>query len=393
MRSGTKIAVERRIALYGTTFLLMFAVGVGTPLSPLLASSMGASWVDVGLMGLAWGVALAVSSFVTGRISDRVGRKPLLLTSSFVSVLAAFLFPGASNISLLIAVRGLEGLAWACFWPPMEALATETANGGEMGKGAGVVTTVYAIAFAVGSVAGGSLSDLLGLRPTFGLYLVIAASSTLTVPFIQDPRRLKAPDYPAKRSPFSRFFSRPLVLGYFLGGSETFGFATVMALLAVFASLLGVPVFWIGIVFSVFWVGRILSGTLAGVASDRFGRKRVAILALALGCAGYLAFAFALDLLLLAVGALLVGLSIGAIYPVNLALIADNIEPELRGGAMGIYEMTCAITFMISSAIGGLAAEAINSRTPYALAGLVYFLSGVALQHSLRQTRESSRSP
>jgi MFS family permease len=382
-----ELVLARRIGILAITFLLMFAVGVGAPISPLLAASMGASWVDIGLMGLTWGVALAVSSFVTGRISDRVGRPPLLLTSSVVSALAAFLFLQASSVGQLIAARGLEGLAWACFWPPMEALATETADGKEVGKGVGLVTTVFAAAFAMWSVAGGTVSDLLGLQPTFTVYLVVAASSILTQPFIEESRPdPRTSDSRIAESSSRKFFSGPLVLGYYLGGSETFGFATVMSLLAVFASLIGIPVFWIGVLFSVFWAGRILSGTLAGAASDRLGRKRVALLALAFGCVGYLAFAVGVDLLFLIAGALLVGLSIGAIYPVNLALIADNIEPEQRGAAMGIYEMTCAITFMVSSAIGGLAAEAVNPRTPYVLAAVVYFFCGVALQRWLRQT-------
>lgn len=381
-----------RIGLYAITFLLMFAVGVGTPISPLLASSMGASWVEVGLMGLAWGVALAVSSFVTGRISDRVGRRPLLVASSSVSMLAAFVLFRASSVSQLVAARGLEGFAWACFWPPMEALATETADSKEVGKGIGLVTTVFALAFAMGSFAGGSISGVLGLRPAFEVYFGIAALSILTVPLIEDPRRRRIPN-PSSRNPSSsRFFSRALVLGYYLGGSETFGFATVMALLSVYALGFGIPVFWIGVVFSVFWAGRILSGTLAGVGSDRFGRKSVALLALLVGATGFTVIALALDLFFLATGALLVGLSIGAIYPVNLAMIADNIEPQLRGGAMGIYEMTSAVTFMVSSAFGGVAAEVVSPRTPYAFSAFAYVSCAVALLIWLKSRREVPRN-
>ena len=103
-----------------------------------------------------------------------------------------------------------------------------------------------------------------------------------------------------------------------------------------------------------------------------------------------MAIALALDLIFLATGGLLVGLSIGAIYPVNLAMIADEIEPELRGGAMGIYEMTCAITFMIASALGGVAAEALNPRTPYAFSAFVFLCCGVALQFWVKPRREDT---
>jgi len=262
----------------------------------------------------------------------------------------------------------------------MEALATETADTEGVGMGTGMVTTVYALAFVIGSFAGGSISGLFGLRPAFLVYFGMACLSILTVWLVKDPERPRIPN-PSSGHPFSsKLSSRSLVLGYYLGASETFGFATVMALLSVYAAGFGIPVFWIGIVFSIFWAGRILSGMLAGGASDRFGRRRVAFVAFMVGCTGFVVIALARDLLFLATGGLLVGLSIGAIYPVNLAMIADKIEPELRGGAMGIYEMTCAITFMIASALGGVAAEALNPRTPYAFSAFVFLCCAVALQ-------------
>jgi MFS family permease len=85
------------------------------------------------------------------------------------------------------------------------------------------------------------------------------------------------------------------------------------------------------------------------------------------------------SLLLIIAGALLTGLSIGGIVPVNVAIIADGIEPELRGTAMGFYEMVCAIAFMAASAFGGISAELINSRTPYGLSAVVFASCVVAL--------------
>jgi MFS family permease len=70
----------------------MFAIGMGVPVSPLLASRMGATWVEIGLMGSAWGLVFTLSAFLTGRISDKIGRKPVLAISAGLSALAAFSF-------------------------------------------------------------------------------------------------------------------------------------------------------------------------------------------------------------------------------------------------------------------------------------------------------------
>jgi len=371
--------MTRPTGQYVLTFLLMFAIGLGVPISPLFASKMGASWVEIGLMGTAWGIVFTLSAFLTGRVSDRIGRKPVLAMSCALSALAALWFLQATSVTELIAIRGLEGLAWACFWPPMEALATETADTERVGRGIGFVTTVYALGFAIGSFAAGVMTGFFGFTLAFSTYFVFAAVSILVVWFVDTPKRTRHGGTRPPGGLVQRLSSRGLVAGNVLGASYTFGLATVMALLSVYAAGLGIPIFWIGSALSIFWVGRILGAAFAGTASDRLGRRRVALAALLVGCVGFVTIGSAPSLLLIVVGALLAGLSIGGIFPVNVAIIADDIEPELRGAAMGFYEMICAIAFMAASAFGGVTAELVNPRTPYELSAVVFVSCAIAL--------------
>jgi MFS family permease len=357
----------------------MFAIGLGVPISPLLASKMGANWVEIGLMGASWGIIFTVSAFLTGRVSDRIGRKPVLATSSVLSALAALWFLRATSVTELIAIRGLEGLAWACFWPPMEALATETADTEQVGRGIGFVTTVYALGFAIGSFAAGFMTGFFGFTLAFSTYFAFAAVSILTVWLVDTPKPTHHRGTLPRDGLSRKLFSRGLVTGNVLGASYTFGLATVMALLSVYESRLGIPIFWIGTTLSIFWVGRIVGAAFAGIGSDRLGRRRVAATALAIGCVGFVMIGSTPTFFLIVVGALLAGLSIGGIFPVNVAIIADGIEPEFRGAAMGFYEMICAIAFMAASAFGGMTAELVDPRTPYALSAVVFVSCAVAL--------------
>jgi len=288
-------------------------------------------------------------------------------------------FLRATSVTELIAIRGLEGLAWACFWPPMEALATETADTEQVGRGIGLVTTVYALGFAIGSFAAGVMTGFFGFTLAFSTYFAFAAASILVVWFVDTPKRTHHGGTLPRGGLSRKLSSRGLVAGNVLGASYTFGLATVMALLSVYAAGLGIPIFWIGGALSIFWVGRILGAAFAGTASDRLGRRRVALTALLVGCVGFVTIGSAPSLLLIVVGALLAGLSIGGIFPVNVAIIADDIEPELRGAAMGFYEMICAIAFMAASAFGGITAELVNPRTPYELSAVVFVSCAIAL--------------
>lgn|GEM_PF-1678075 len=361
------------------TLLLMFAIGMGVPVSPLLASEMGATWVEIGLMGSAWGLVFTLSAFLTGRFSDKMGRKPVLAISAGLSALAAFLFLRATTVSELIAIRGVEGLAWACFWPPMEALATETAETEHAGRGIGIVTTVYAAGFAIGSLVGGFMTSAYGFAPTFMTYSVMACLSVLSVCLVRAPRATQPATPLLQHSFLSTLFSRDLVLGNLLGASYTFGLATVIALLSVYAVGIGIEIVWIGVAISVFWIGRILGAAIAGSESDRVGRKPVALLALIVGCIGFVMIGLTSGLLLLSTGAFLAGLSIGAVFPVNVAIVADGVEPESRGSAMGIFETACAIAFMVASGIGGVAAELVNPRAPYVLSAIAFVSCALVL--------------
>ena len=383
--------MKRRAHLYVYTFLLMFAIGLALPISPLLALRLGANWIEIGIMGSAWGIVFTLSAFMTGRLSDVIGRKPVLAFSSVLSALAALMFLRASTITELIVTRALEGLAWACFWPPMEALATETADAQEVGKGIGRVTSIYALGFAAGSSVAGSITSFFGLHLAFAVYFVVASIALTVLWYVKAPRHVRRVETSARTGVSSLLTSHVVVAGNILGASYTFGLATVMALLSAYATGLGISLFWIGIVFSVFWTGRILGAALAGGASDRFGRKQVASLALVIGAGGFIIIALVSDLPYLATGVFLAGLSVGATFPVNVAIIADGVELKSRGTAMGLYEMVCALAFMVSSALGGVSAEALSPRSPYAMSAAVFVSCAVALSIFLPPRHLKSR--
>ena len=387
--------MRTKVGQYAFTFALMFAIGLGLPISPLLASRMGATWIEIGLMGAAWGVAFTFSAFLTGRISDRVGRRPVLVVSAALNALAALLFLRALSVSELIIIRGLEGLAWACFWPPMEALATETVDTEQVGRGIGLITTVYGVAFAIGSFSGGSLADVFGFPLAFGTYLGTASLATVMAWFVESPKHEQPKEHLARERFLPRLRSRAIAAGNLLGASYTFGLASVVALLSVYAAGLGIPVFWIGVVFSMFWAGRMIGAASAGSASDRFGRRRVAVVGLILGCIGFVLVGMANEIVPLAAGVLLAGVSVGASFPVSVAIIADNIQADLRGSAMGFFEMICAIAFMTASALGGAAAQVFSPRSPYGASAIVYVSCAVALCVLLpaRQRDKSKRPP
>jgi DHA1 family multidrug resistance protein-like MFS transporter len=357
----------------------MFAIGIVTPIVPLYASRLGASWTDLGLLGTVWGTTLMILGILSGRLSDRYGRKPLLVASGMFSAVVALLYLASSTVLQVILIRILEGAAWALFWPTMEALATEIVEPRAAGRAMGMATASYGIAFATSSLAGGYITSILSYSGTFTAYLALSLISTVAAILLlhrswqrefgtvvnKTHARL---DYSSLRSP-------TILLAYFLGGAYTFGFGMIITLFSVFANTLGVTVFLIGALFGCFWLGRIVGSFGGGRLSDKLGRGSVVLISMSGSALGFVLVALSTSFELLLGGIIVLGLSIGAIFPTVVALISDEVSQSVRGHAMGTFEATCAVGFLSAATVGGLLSDLYSPRAPYLLAAAVSLAS------------------
>lgn len=375
------------LTLSAFVFTLMFAIGMATPVEPLYASGLGASWTEIGLMGTSWGLTLMLLGILSGKLSDRFGRKPLLVASGGLSALAALLYLVSSTVVQVILLRIIEGAAWALFWPTVEALATEIVPRSEAGRAMGIATATYGVAFASGSLAGGSIVGALGYHLMFASYLGISLVSVIVAVFLlREPRHERTyaeEEHPRHGPPW---FSRTILLAYFLGATYTFGLGMILTLFSVYAKDLGIAVLWIGGLFGFFWMGRIVGSIGGGRLSDRHGRKPIAVAAMLASCFGFILVAASTGFELLVGAVIVLGFSIGAAFPVGVALISDNISQSARGYAMGIFETTCAAGFMAASTLGGFMADFFSPRTPYLLAAIISFSSAAILALRLTGT-------
>jgi MFS family permease len=363
------------------TFVLMFSIGIAAPIIPLYASSLGASWTEIGLLGTSWGLTLMFLAIATGRLSDRLGRKPLLIASGALSTTAALLYLISSTVLQIILIRILEGAVWALFWPTVEALATEIVDAKRAGRAMGMISASYGIAFATSSVAGGSITSVFGYLQTFMIYLVLSSISIFLAVFLLrgTPNPSKSAIARAKSGKLdsSSLSSKMTILAYFLGGSYTFGLGVMLTLFSVFAKFLSVAVILIGVLFALFWLGRIVGSVEGGRVSDKYGRGPIVIVAMLASVVGFMLAALSTGIGTLLGAVVILGFSIGTSFPVSVAIISNNVPVSKRGYAMGIYETSCAAGFMLAATFGGLLSDLYSPRVPYLLAASVSLAAAI----------------
>ncbi|GAA4587086.1 EmrB/QacA subfamily drug resistance transporter [Actinoplanes octamycinicus] len=133
-----------------------------------LGGSAHYSWVVTAYL-----VSITASGPLYGRLSDRYGRKPLLLTGVGIFLLGSALCAAAGSMGQLIAFRAVQGLGAGALLPLCLALAAEMFPPGKSGRVQGMLGGVMGLSYVAGPLAGGFLTDHAGWRWVFLVNLPI----------------------------------------------------------------------------------------------------------------------------------------------------------------------------------------------------------------------------
>ncbi|HEX4923760.1 MAG TPA: MFS transporter, partial [Bdellovibrionales bacterium] len=156
--------------IFLTVFIDLVGFGIIIPLSPYLATRFGATPFEVGMLMAIYSFMQFLFSPVWGRLSDRFGRRPIILISLFGTGLAHLVFAFSSQLWMLFVSRALAGVAGGNISTAMAYVADITGEK-DRSKGMGLVGAAFGLGFILGPVIGGVLGEV-GLKiseaPPFG---------------------------------------------------------------------------------------------------------------------------------------------------------------------------------------------------------------------------------
>lgn len=328
--------------------------GISAPTFPLHARSLRLDLATIGRLPASSGFVSLCLALPIGLLSDRAGRRRVIVGGIFAFALGMFCVGVAHGLPLLLVGCLLFGAAGVATFPIGAALLGDITTPGQRAMAFGLYTTAMGVGFTIGPLIGGQVAARVGTSIAFIVGAIIALTAGALALLILPRPRPDAANARAGCSPrgilaLARRSDLALACLGTLLTSWTFNGA-ISTFFPLYGDALGLSAATIGALFAlralVSAFGRLPNGILARA----LGNQSVMLAALVVDALAMLALAFAHQTWLLAVLLIGEGLAFGAYLVAGQTFVADRTTVENRGTAVGLYAM--------AGSIGGTAAPA-----------------------------------
>ncbi|NTU44070.1 MAG: MFS transporter [Chlorobiaceae bacterium] len=151
------------VILLLTVLLDLIGFGIVLPLLPTYSKDLGANPFMIGLIAAIFSIMQFIFSPLWGKLSDKIGRRPVMLVSIFITALSYLVFSQADTIALLIFARGLSGIGSANI-AAAQAYITDVTDSKSRSGAMGMIGAAFGIGFIVGPLIGGVLKHNYGIQ-------------------------------------------------------------------------------------------------------------------------------------------------------------------------------------------------------------------------------------
>ncbi len=385
----------RLLIVFITILFDLIAFGMIIPLHPYLAREFGGSPLLVGLLMSTYSLFQFIFSPFWGQISDRVGRRPILLLTLFGSALSHIMFAFSPSLLFLFLARSLAGFFGANLSTAMAAVADITPLE-KRSQSMGLVGAAFGLGFVLGPFFGAYLTDIgtsISQAAPFGhqfpaLMAGIIGLCNFVFAFFAFKETLqKTEGTPKKR--LSRLAQlkavkenhSPLIMKLIL-----LFFLSTIAL-----AIIEAPLFmWMQDKYSwtlkqaslgFAYIGILMAftqGYLVRKFLPKYGEKNILQLSLVLMLLGFLGLAASVSILTLALALTLFGIGHGLFQPSVTGSLSGLTRKEDQGLIMGLNQSFSALARILGPALGGFVYGSIHPRIPFSLS-FTFILLGLFL--------------
>ncbi len=424
---GTKSTIQLGLRANWQQFTLLVVVnafvggmvGLERSVVPLLGQSVFglASTIAVLSFIVSFGIVKALANLFAGRLSDRIGRKGVLVVGWLFGLPVPFLIIFAPSWSWVVFANVLLGINQGLCWSTTVIMKIDLVGPARRGLAMGINEAVGYGAVSLAAIAAGYLAATYALRPQpFLLGVAFAlAGLVLSLFFVRESHghahheaellarpseqtaeaAQHAPDQTAQRPTapsFKEIFlltswkNRTLFSVSQAGLVNNLNDGLAWGLLPLFFAASGLSIAQIGLLAGIYPGVWGTAQLLTGALSDRFGRKGLIVAGMMLQGAAIILLPFLHGFAWWAVAMVLLGLGTALVYPTLLAAISDVAHPEWRASAVGVYRLWRDSGYALGALLAGVLADLFGVPWAIGVIGVLTFLSGVVVKIVMSET-------
>ncbi len=370
------------VIIFLTVFIDLLGFGIIIPLLPFYAETFGASAFVIGMLSTSFSLMQFVFAPIWGRLSDRYGRRPIIILGLLGSAVSYVAFGLATSLTMLFAARILSGIAGANI-PTAQAFIADSTPPEQRARGMGLVGAAFGLGFIFGPAIGGFLSHWGYAAPAFfaaALSFANFVAALVLLPESLPPERRGQSHRRGRMDVFRHALTRPglgLVLGVFF--LVTAAFASFESMFALFAEIrFGFGPTTIGYLFAC--VGIVLAlvqGVLVGKVVPRLGEHRIVPLAILVMGSALAAQALAQNVPGLVLGMVLLAVGMGFHSPSMLAVISRLADATDQGSTLGLSQSLASLGRIVGPLWGGFVFDQFGPAMPFYTASALMIVAAL----------------
>ncbi|AYB29874.1 MFS transporter [Chryseolinea soli] len=321
------------------------------PELPAYLTSLGGAEYK-GLIIFLFTVTALLSRPFSGKLADRIGRKPVIMTGAMVCFVCSLIYPVLTTVMGFFLLRLMHGFSTGFTPTGQAAYLSDVIPANRRGEAMGILATAGSLGTAVAPAIADPIVRHFGLHVMFYCSSGAAIISMLVVLGIKETLDEKHPFgiglLKVKRSDlFEPRVLKPAVVMFL----SVCAYGAILTLLPDFGTYVGMHNK--GVLFTYFTVAILFVRLLAGKASDRYGRAPVLLIVTFVIAIAMLVIAFAHDQTQLSVGIILYGLAYGATSPTLLAWATDLSDEHHRGRGIATLYIAMELGIGIGALVSG----------------------------------------
>ena len=363
--------------IFLTIFVNLVGFGIIIPLLPFYAETFGASPLIIGLLFAVFSLCQLVAAPALGDLSDRYGRRPVLIFSLAGTVVSFVMLAVAHSVVMLFAARIVDGLSGGNISTARAYVADITAPK-DRTRAYGLIGAAFGLGFILGPALSGILSKVSYTAPIWAaaaITLVATAMAWLWLP--ETVHRARA----GTGNPFRylpELITRPVVRRVLLIDFIYWGaFAVFQTTFALFAARrFGFDVAKTGYFFAAFGVlGAIVQGVFIRAIVHRLGDKPTFLLGLAFSAIGLVSAALVHSVAMLAIALVPLAVGIGFGHPTMSSLVSLVARGDEQGRVQGAASAVESLGRTIGPVWGNASLQQFNEAVPYLSAAALLALT------------------